>query len=357
MAAGTYLSYNQDLSNQMALSLACKHANDLHICFIPPLDHVCLNDPYSSQISVPLATPPVTFTITSGSLPPGLFGNTSIDGTTFLIEGTADTAGTYPFTIMAVDTIGNTMIGNYTIRVLGITNITTLPNAVENTAYSTQLNAVGGTAPFTFELVTGSVPGITLSSTGLLSGTPDYVTAGTYPITVRVRNSEGDTCQFDGSIHISLRPGPDWTQLTWPTYTVNNGGAGSSASGANNANTGFANVTWVGTLPFPGVGPVASSVILYTGPAVTARMRLTVTFASNDGAGVEEAAQVLRNAVQIGGYGGSLGTGVHEFDIPIPLSAGASFQVTDLFPGNNWCELNQINTHGTLAITWAIFNV
>jgi head-tail adaptor len=45
--------------------------------------------------------------------------------------------------------------------------------------------AAGGTAPYTFSLKSGSVPGLTLSpSTGTLSGTPS--TAGTFPIEIQV---------------------------------------------------------------------------------------------------------------------------------------------------------------------------
>jgi hypothetical protein len=355
--SGSFLSYNQDLSNEMAHSRACKRANDLHICFIPPTPNVCLGDDYLSSITVPLAVPPVTFTITSGSLPLGIEGSTSADGTTFLLEGTPIAAGNSTFTIMAVDTQGNTMIGTYTIRVLGITNIMSLPDAVENTAYSVQLNADGGTAPFTFELVSGTVPGIILSTSGLLSGTPDYITAGTYPIKVKVTNSELDSCTFDGTININLRPGPDWTKLIWSVYSTTNGGAGSSASGSGSANQASGAVQWAGNLPFASIGPVQTTGILYTGPAVTARIRVTVAFSQTGGGGNTMAAEVKRNGAQIGSYAQGFTNGTHEFDIAIPPSAGDAYSIDDIGGGNFWAICTGVGATASLSFSWAIFNV
>ena len=49
---------------------------------------------------------------------------------------------------------------------------TSLPHGLVNKPYTTTLNAAGGTQPYTWEPQTGSLPsGITLSKTGVLSGT------------------------------------------------------------------------------------------------------------------------------------------------------------------------------------------
>jgi hypothetical protein len=66
----------------------------------------------------------------------------------------------------------------------------TLPNATPGVAYSQTLPTTGGTAPFTFALAPNSGPlptGLTLSSAGLLSGTPSA--AGTFSFTVQVTDS------------------------------------------------------------------------------------------------------------------------------------------------------------------------
>jgi len=68
----------------------------------------------------------------------------------------------------------------------------TLPGGSQGTPYSQQITATGGTAPYTFALTAGTLPaGITLSASGLLSGTPTV--AGTFPITVTATDSAACT--------------------------------------------------------------------------------------------------------------------------------------------------------------------
>jgi hypothetical protein len=59
-----------------------------------------------------------------------------------------------------------------------------LPVGAVGVAYSTTITATGGTAPYAFDVVTGTLPaGLSLSAGGVLSGTPPA--GGMYPITVR----------------------------------------------------------------------------------------------------------------------------------------------------------------------------
>ncbi len=60
---------------------------------------------------------------------------------------------------------------------------TTLPNGVVGTNYSESITATGGTSPYTYAVTSGSVPtGLTLSSAGVLSGSP--TTAASFTFTV-----------------------------------------------------------------------------------------------------------------------------------------------------------------------------
>ncbi len=69
---------------------------------------------------------------------------------------------------------------------------TTLPGGQTATPYSQTLVATGGTPSRTWSLAAGTLPaGVTLSSTGTLSGTP--TTAATSAFTVRVTDSAGAT--------------------------------------------------------------------------------------------------------------------------------------------------------------------
>lgn len=72
----------------------------------------------------------------------------------------------------------------------------TLPNATQSSAYSTTIAATGGTTPYIWSVLTGSLPtGITLSSAGVLSGTPSV--NGTFNFTARVTDSTSGTALTD----------------------------------------------------------------------------------------------------------------------------------------------------------------
>jgi probable HAF family extracellular repeat protein len=120
--------------------------------------------------------PPYTWSMT-GSVP-GLSvvaGNGSVPS---FLAGIPTTAGTFPLTLTGTDSVGQTASYSLTISVgsLSMTPAALLPNGMVGTSYSTQLNPAGGTPPYTFSLVTGSdMPaGLSLSSSGLISGTPTY---------------------------------------------------------------------------------------------------------------------------------------------------------------------------------------
>ena len=65
-----------------------------------------------------------------------------------------------------------------------------LPTGTAGSAYSFQLAATGGTTPYTYGLADGTLPsGMSLSTAGLLSGTP--ATTGTWLFTVLVTDAHG----------------------------------------------------------------------------------------------------------------------------------------------------------------------
>ena len=69
-------------------------------------------------------------------------------------------------------------------------NPSSLPNARKNISYSQTLSGSGGTSPYTFAKTSGSFPsGLSLSSGGVLSGTPTVT--GTFTFTVRATDNKG----------------------------------------------------------------------------------------------------------------------------------------------------------------------
>jgi hypothetical protein len=144
---------------------------------------------------------PYTFTVSSGSLPPGL--TLSSGGS---LSGTPTTEGMFTFTIQAQDRNGCTGSRQYTVTIncptinLGPPG---LPDGTVNHSYSKTITASGGNSPYTFSVSSGSLPpGLTLSPGGVLSGTP--TTAGMFTFTVQAT----DSYQCTGSKQYSLKIKP-----------------------------------------------------------------------------------------------------------------------------------------------------
>lgn len=170
--ACTFLGASVEEANAIAYSYACKQAAFAKLCINGTPPEGCTGQNYSATLT---AFGGVTTThdwqLVSGSLPPGLVTSTNQDGSNLFITGVPTTGGTYTFTFRVVDGLGNFMIKTYTIVVLELTSGDP-PNAQSGVAYSFQFTGSGGTPPYTFTVQGTLPPGLTLSSSGLLSGTP-----------------------------------------------------------------------------------------------------------------------------------------------------------------------------------------
>ena len=145
---------------------------------------------YSATLGAAPITGSTNWTTTSGSLPPGL----TLASATGTISGTPTVAGTYVFFVQVTDTTGTSVYQGFSITIVAkpITFVNTyLPDAMEGDSYREDIEVTGGDSPYTFSLVSGTLPsGLTLNAArGIISGTPAKGTAGTYTITIRVTDS------------------------------------------------------------------------------------------------------------------------------------------------------------------------
>ncbi len=159
-----------------------------------------LNQIYSTALVATGGTAPYTFTSVSGGLPAGM--NLSQSG---LLSGTPSVSGTFNFAIQVRDNANAISIFNLSLTVsasaIAITT-TTLPAATVGALYSTTLSAANGVAPYAYSLNGGTLPsGLTLSSSGIISGTPNV--NGNFSFTVRVTDSLSSTATSTLSIQVS----------------------------------------------------------------------------------------------------------------------------------------------------------
>ena len=182
-----------------------------------------------NQTLAATGTAPITWDITTGTLPAGL----SLDQNTGAISGTPAAAGTSNFTVKATNSFGtDTKALSITINSIGTApaiTTTGLADGTAGTAYSRMLAATG-TAPITWDITTGTLPtGLSLDqNTGAITGTP---AAGTSNFTVKATNTFGNDIKTY-SIYVAA------VSATYTlTITAGSGGAVSSAGGTYEAGT------------------------------------------------------------------------------------------------------------------------
>jgi hypothetical protein len=105
-----------------------------------------------------------------------------------------------------------------------------LPNGTVGTAYSVNLAAAGGQSPYTWSLADGSnlPPGLNLSSSGTISGTP--TTAGTTSFTVEVIDSSASIQSASKLFSITIDPATGGTPIVLVQSAANKGSAVTSVS-------------------------------------------------------------------------------------------------------------------------------
>jgi len=187
-----------------------------------PLPGAVVNSPYSTVLQAQGGVGVYTWSISGGSLPPGL----TLNSMTATISGTPTMAGNFPFTAKVTDGGGHTSTANLGIIVEGAVVIhctaclpspmvpPPLPSGSVGVTYSATLSASGGVAPYSWCIpeptgacdngIGGGLPaGLTLNaSSGVISGTPTEQPAA--PLSVTIQASDSETPPAVGSAPFTL---------------------------------------------------------------------------------------------------------------------------------------------------------
>lgn len=135
----------------------------------PTTTHAAINVPFQSAVSAKGGSGSgYSFSIASGSLPVGL--TLASDG---VISGRPTTAQTASFTVLVTDAAGDTAQGTFSLTIDPQLEFEGAPGAAsQGAAYQFNLRGLtsGGRQPFTYSLISGSLPiGMTLDPAGLIS--------------------------------------------------------------------------------------------------------------------------------------------------------------------------------------------
>ncbi len=159
----------------------------------------------TTQLTATGGTPPYSWSLASGQLPPGITGNSAGS-----ISGQPTTVGTTHFTVRVTDSANQSATKPLSITVTAnsVPTITTtsLPDGATGTAYSQTISSAGGDGMLTWSLVSGArPPGLEFSTAFAqnvtLSGTP--TAPGTYPFTAAITDIDGDSSSRAFSVTIT----------------------------------------------------------------------------------------------------------------------------------------------------------
>ncbi len=278
--------------------------------------------PYSATLQASGGSPPYTWTLFSGVLPAGLALNSSA-GQISGIPTAAANATVLTFKATDSSSPAETSTVNLTLTIapaaLTITSAT-LPGGQVGTAYSAMLAASGGTTPYTWALVSGTLPaGLALNGlTGQLSGTP---TAAANAVALTFKATDSSSPVETASATLTLTIAPATLRIT--TSSVSSGQAGTAYLQALTATGGTAPYSWLltsGALP-AGLELNAQTGIL-SGTPTAAANATPLTFKVTDSGSPPQTSSVNLTLTVIFPY--TVGFGTNALTVASPGGSGST---------------------------------
>ena len=275
---------NVSATATQALSIVINSAPSITTSSLP---NGQLSVAYNQTLAASGGTTPLTWAISSGSLPAGL----SLTASTGAITGTPTATGTSNFTARVTDNVGATATKALSIVVTGaVLTITTssLPADTVGIVYNQTLTASGGSTPYTWAIASGSLPaGLSLNtSTGAITGTP--TTAGTSSFTARVTDNVAATATK--ALSIAINAAPSITTASLPGGTV-----GAAYNQTLAATGGTTPLTWSissGSLP-AGLSLAAGTGAITGTPTTSGTSSFTARVTDNVGATATKALSIV----------------------------------------------------------------
>jgi hypothetical protein len=234
---------------------------------------------YTATLTATGGTAPYTWSLASGALPAGL----SLSGSGG-ISGRASQAGSSSFTVQVVDSSSPVQKASKPLSITvmaGVASVqittTSAPSGQVGTAYSTTFAATGGTTPYHWSISSGTLPaGLTLSTTGTVSGTP--TTAGNSSFTIKVNDSSSPASTASGnfSITIAAAGSNNYGALLRWTASSSTGITGYNVYRSTVSGSGYVSIT---------SSPIAG--LTYTDTTVTSGQTYSYVITSIDASGEE----------------------------------------------------------------------
>ncbi len=154
---------------------------------------------YSQTLTAGGGSGSYTFTVSSGTLPAGLA--LAPGGA---LTGTPTDTNPATFTIRALASDGCAGTRSYTVTPACPTltlNPAALPSAYLGATYNPTIAGVGGTAPYTFTIQSGTLPsGISFATSGAFNGVPSVT--GSFPLTLVATDNNGCSRSFSLTLQV-----------------------------------------------------------------------------------------------------------------------------------------------------------
>jgi hypothetical protein len=287
-----------------------------------PLPSALTGSAYTQTLAA-TGTAPITWSVTSGTLPAGL----SLGSSTGIISGTPTAAGVFTFTITAANAGGSnsTQLSLTVNTAPSITTLSSLPAALTGSVY-TQTLAATGTAPITWSVTSATLPaGLSLgSATGVISGTP--TAAGVSTFTITATNAGGSNAE---SLSMTVNATPSITTVsTLPAALTG------SVYTQTLAATGTAPITWSitsGALP-AGLSLASSTGIISGTPAATGSFTFTVTAVNAGGSASKQV----------------------SLSVTAPVTVSLTPPTVSLLPSQSQTFTATVGGTSTTGVTWSI---